>query len=73
MVEHVERIYRPRDLRAITGYGLTRIRELIEEGSFPAPIPLGRRAIGFLASEIATWQQAKIAQRDAAVAKKAGT
>jgi prophage regulatory protein len=36
----------------------------MSEGQFPKPIPLGRRAVGWLESEIAEWQAQRIAARD---------
>jgi prophage regulatory protein len=57
----VERILRRRELRAVTGYGTTRINELIAEGRFPRPIKLGERAVGWLESEVSEWQQQRIA------------
>ena len=67
----VERILRKRELPAVTGYHATRISELIQEGSFPAPIKLGMRSIGWLESEISEWQRQRIEQRDAAAQAKA--
>jgi prophage regulatory protein len=66
----VERILRKRELPAVTGYHATRISELIQEGSFPAPIKLGMRSIGWLESEISEWQRQRIEQRDAEQAKR---
>lgn len=63
-----ERIFRRRDLRSLTGYGYTRLTQLIERGEFPRPVPLGERNIGWLESDIEAWQRQRIAQRDAAVA-----
>lgn len=37
----------------------------IREGSFPAPIPLGGRRVGFLLDEIEAWLDARIAARAA--------
>jgi prophage regulatory protein len=62
----VDRIFRKKDLAAVTGLKRTVIEGLIARGEFPRPIPLtdGGRAIGFLESEIAAWQQSRIAKRD---------
>jgi prophage regulatory protein len=69
----MQRILRRRDLRAVTGYAPTRIHELIEEGKFPRPVPLGERAIGWLESDIAEWQRQRIAERDAIAEKGKAT
>jgi prophage regulatory protein len=60
----IQRILRRRDLRAHTGLGATRLNEFVEAGTFPKPIKLGERAIGWLESEIAEWQAKRIAERD---------
>ncbi len=36
----------------------------IAEGSFPKPVPLGGRAVGWLEEEIQKWIQDQIEQRD---------
>jgi prophage regulatory protein len=60
----IERIVRRGQLPALTGYSIPHIYELISDGQFPKPIPLGRRAVGWLESEIAEWQQSRIAERN---------
>jgi prophage regulatory protein len=60
----VERIPRRNEMKAATGYCIARIYQLIAEDRFPKPIPLGDRAVGWRASEIADWQKARIAARD---------
>lgn len=40
---------------------------LIKNASFPKPIPLGLRAVGWLESEVETWIQSKIAIRDQSI------
>jgi prophage regulatory protein len=37
---------------------------MIAEGTFPRSIKLGKRAVGWLASEVAQWQQQRIDERD---------
>ena len=48
-----------------TGYRLTSIYEKIAEGTFPAPIKLGPRAVAWVSEEIDKWMDARIAERDA--------
>lgn len=55
-----ERIYRLRDLMQLTGLSRSTIYGLIQEGKFPSPIKLTKRASGWRSSDIATW----IASRD---------
>ena len=48
-----------------TGYRRTSIYEKISEGTFPAPIKLGPRAVAWVSEEIDKWMDARIAERDA--------
>jgi prophage regulatory protein len=57
-------ILRRRRVEEKTGLGHTQIYEGIKEGSFPRPIPLGRRIVGWLESEIDGWIENRIAERD---------
>ena len=43
-----------------TGLSESTIRRLIKEGDFPSPIPLGKRSVGFLASEIEDWKAKRV-------------
>jgi len=53
------------EVEAITGKKRSQIYDDIKNGKFPAPVPLGDRAVGWIESEILAWQEARIAQRDA--------
>jgi prophage regulatory protein len=55
-------ILKRRDVQTRTGLSRSTIYLRISQGTFPAPINLGSRAVGWLASEIDDW----IAQRVAA-------
>jgi prophage regulatory protein len=68
----VERIFRKKQLPAVTGLERSAIGELIENGEFPPPIPLGPRSIGWLESEIEAWQQKRKAARDEGRADRSG-
>lgn len=59
----VEKIVRRNALKALTGLGNTKINEMIADGTFPQPVPLGVRAVGWLESEIEEWQQQRIERR----------
>lgn len=43
-----------------TGLSRSSIYALIKAGSFPAPISLGTRAIGWLADEVDKWVQGRV-------------
>jgi prophage regulatory protein len=59
-----ERIIRKKELPKFTGLQRTAIDDLIRVGSFPKPIPLGERSVGWLESEVLEWQASRIAKRD---------
>jgi len=62
----VQRIYRRGEMQAVTGYCIDHLYDLIRLKKFPAPVPLGPRAVGWLESDISEWQRQRIAARDAA-------
>lgn len=49
-----------------TGLTVTRIYESMRAGTFPKAIPIGPRAVAWDSEEIATWQEARLAEREAA-------
>lgn len=60
---------RPRILRlpkvlARTGLGRSAAYEGIKAGTFPAPVHLTARAVGWIESEINAWIEARAAARD---------
>jgi prophage regulatory protein len=63
MIE-LTRIIRKKELPKFTGLRRTAIDNLIRIGSFPRPIPLGKRSVGWLESELLDWQRARVAERD---------
>ena len=61
------RMLRRREVEQITGLRRSSIYEMMARGSFPKSIKIGDTAsVAWLASEIAAWQEALIAERDAA-------
>jgi prophage regulatory protein len=61
----LRRILRLPEVEAVTGKKRSQIYEDILNGRFPAPVPLGERAVGWIEDEVAAWQNARIAERDA--------
>ena len=56
MTEHVpQQILRLRGVTAMTGLSRSSLYKYIGEGTFPAPVQLGRRSIGFYRHEIEEW------------------
>jgi prophage regulatory protein len=60
----MDQIVRKEQLPQFTGLRRTKLTELIEKGEFPKPVPIGDRAVGWLSSEIAAWQQSCKEKRD---------
>ena len=50
-------------VKARTGLSRSTIYLRISRGTFPAPVPLGGRAVGWIEAEVHAWLTARIAQR----------
>lgn len=59
------RILRLHEVEARTGRSSSSIYEDIRAGRFPASVPIGLRAVGWLEDEIEQWIAARVAERDA--------
>lgn len=60
-------ILRRKQVEARTGLARSTIYDRIKAGTFPAPISLGEKAVGWIESEIDAWLNARIqASRKAA-------
>src|SRR5262249_12522420 len=69
--QRIRRILRLPEVMARTGRKHAPIYEGIANGTFPAPIPLGKKAVGWVESEIEEWIAARIAERDQGTASRA--
>lgn len=58
-------ILRRKQVEERTKISRTRIYERIKAGTFPAPIRIGPKSVGWVESEINEWLAARIADRDA--------
>ena len=58
------RILRLKDVIDQTGLARSTIYKYIDAGSFPKPVPLGGRSVGWVESEIQDWIANAIQQRD---------
>ena len=65
MAEILRRFLRLKQVTEQVGLKKTAIHEKIKAGEFPKPYPLGARAVGYLASEIDEWIEARIKARGA--------
>jgi prophage regulatory protein len=54
----------------VTGLPRSSIYEQMAENTFPKPVPLGGRAVGWLEAEIIDWTKKRIAERDKCLAPK---
>lgn len=59
------RILRLKDVISQTGLARSTIYKYIDAGSFPKPVPLGGRSVGWVESEVQDWIAHAIQQRDA--------
>ena len=58
-------ILRRRKVEAKTGLSRSSIYEGIKAGTFPSPIPIGAKAVGWVEEEINDWLRDRIAVRNA--------
>lgn len=58
------KILKLKDVMDCTALGRSTIYKYIAENTFPKPIPLGSRSVGWLDSEVEEWILARIAERD---------
>ena len=64
-MEKTKRFIRLPEVINRTGYRRTSIYQKVAEGTFPAPVKLGPRAVGWLSTEIDAWIDERVAERDA--------
>jgi prophage regulatory protein len=69
-VGELPRILRVAEVEIVTGLTRATIYEEMQAGFFPPPIPLSPRAVGWLESEIKTWIERRIADRNTGKANK---
>ncbi len=51
----VSQIFRRPDVERITGLSRSCLYSMMAEGTFPKPIKLGKRAVGWRQADIAAW------------------
>ncbi len=61
-----ETILRRPEVQARTGLGRSTIYAKMADGTFPKPVKLGPKSVGWMESEIAAWLEGRRAERDAA-------
>lgn len=60
------RILRLKEVIEKTGLARSTIYKYVDAGTFPEPIPLGGRSVGWVDSEVHEWIAVKIEERDIA-------
>lgn len=63
-METVMRIIRLREVMDLTGLARSTVYKHIEEGTFPKPVALGGRSVGWVEQEVQDWVLARIEERD---------
>jgi len=58
------RILRMKTVIEITGLARSTVYKYVAEGIFPKPISLGGRSVGWLESEVHSWIQARLVERN---------
>jgi prophage regulatory protein len=61
----LQNILRRTDVERLTGLPRSTIYDRMARGEFPKPIKLSAKSVGWLESEVAAWQQARIDAREA--------
>jgi len=60
----VQKFLRRDEVERVTGMPRSTIYDKMSKGEFPRAVKIGGRAVGWLETEIAQWQEARIAARD---------
>ncbi|RVM95951.1 helix-turn-helix transcriptional regulator [Sinorhizobium meliloti] len=63
-IQRRKKIIRAKEMPDETGLAMRSIWEQVSEGTLPAPIQIGPRAVGWLADEIEAWREEKRRERD---------
>jgi len=50
-----DRILRKRQVSELTGLGKTTLYHMVKNGTFPKPVKIGKRAIGWKISDLKEW------------------
>ncbi|HEX8594741.1 MAG TPA: AlpA family transcriptional regulator [Pseudomonas sp.] len=60
------RLVRLKEVIDCTGLGRSTIYKYVAEGTFPKPVSLGDRCVGWVESEVHDWIMTRIQERDLA-------
>lgn len=59
----MQKVIRLEEVIKMTSLSRSTIYTLIQQGAFPKPIKIGKRAIGFIIDEIEKWLQSRMNSR----------
>lgn len=57
-------ILRRKSVELRTGLSRSSLYNAIAAGTFPAPVPLGEKSVGWIESEIQSWLESRVAARN---------
>ncbi len=57
-----DKIYRRPDVESLVGLSRSTIYAMIADGTFPKPIKLGKRAVGWRQSDVLTWLESRASE-----------
>ena len=60
------RFLRLPDVMAATGLKRSALYDAIADGTFPKPVKLSQRAVGWPESDLTAWAESRLAEREAA-------
>jgi prophage regulatory protein len=72
MAEQLRSFLRLKQVKAATGMSRSWIYEAIRRGEFPAPIPIGARAVAWDSAAVADWQASRILQNRKSASLRSG-
>ena len=55
----MDRLLRRPDVQTVTGLSRSTLYAMMAEGTFPKPVKLGKRAVGWRASDLAAWLESR--------------
>ncbi len=56
----LEKYYRRREVETLTGLSRSSIYDMMDKGTFPRPIRIGKRSVAWRETDIAKWQAQRV-------------
>lgn len=70
MIGNIHKVLRLQEVIRITGMGRSSIYKWMSEGTFPSPLSLGIRSVGWLEADIQEWLGSRIKLRSSTSKQK---